>query len=129
MKTLHKITPAIETDITLQLIGWLKDDKNNAIKMEPDFWQSFTVTAEGFEGCVIDVQVLVDEDITVYMYPCDEIQVFKQVLDMHIDGQPKLCTEWCLGMSGNNALVYDQDVAEPLFPVWLFEYYKELIKA
>ena len=120
MKTLHKITPAIETDITLQLIGWLKDDKNNAIKMESDFWQSFTVTAEGFEGCVVDVQVLVDEDITIYMYPCDELKPFKQILGS---------TEWCLGVSWNNGLVYDQDVAEPLFPVWLFEYYKELIKA
>lgn len=129
MKTLHMITPAIETDIISQLKGWLKDDKNNEIKMEQDFWQSFTVTAEGFEGCVVDVQVLVDEDITVYMYPCDEIQVFKQVLDRNIDGQPKICTEWGLGMSGSNALVYDQDVAEPLFPDWLFEYHKQFVKA
>ena len=120
MKTLKQITPAIETDITLQLIEWLKDDKNNEIKMESDFWQSFTVTSEGFEGCVVDVQVLVDEDITVYMYPCDEIQVIEKNDNSN---------EYYLGGSWTNSLVYTQEVAEPLFPVWLWEYHKQFIQS
>lgn len=70
MILIRYITPELKQEVKEHFVDWVRSSDGRRAILGLDVWTTFKMSNDGY----VDVHFIYDEELTLYLYPCDEIR-------------------------------------------------------